>query len=65
MTLERIKTPCIGICKMDVGQGICVGCGRTGSEISCWMGYSDQERDIIMEKSLLRIMDLFDKGDEK
>lgn len=64
MTLESIKTPCIGLCTLHVGQGICIGCGRTASEITCWTAYSDAERDTIIEKSLLRISDMFNQGDE-
>ena len=28
-----MKSPCVGICKLDVQQKYCVGCGRTMEQI--------------------------------
>ena len=45
-----IETPCIGICKIDHNKGICVGCGRTISEITNWINFNEFERKEIMIK---------------
>ncbi|WP_160010549.1 DUF1289 domain-containing protein [Rhizobium sp. 18055] len=37
-------SPCINICSIDTQSGFCVGCGRTISEITGWMAFSDHER---------------------
>jgi predicted Fe-S protein YdhL (DUF1289 family) len=44
-------TPCIGICRLDA-DGYCVGCRRTGEEISRWRGMSDAERLRVMRDVL-------------
>ena len=31
-------TPCVGICKLEVTTGYCIGCARTGDEIALWGG---------------------------
>lgn len=43
-----METPCIKICVIDPPSGFCIGCGRTGSEIGGWTGYSNGERRAIM-----------------
>lgn len=48
MPLEQIKTPCIGICKVDEGVGLCYGCGRRIEEISAWPLMEDSDRLKIM-----------------
>ncbi|MBZ2189559.1 DUF1289 domain-containing protein [Alcanivorax sp. JB21] len=32
---DMVASPCVSICALD-GDDICVGCFRTGSEISYW-----------------------------
>lgn len=32
-----IATPCIGICSTAVGDEVCLGCGRTFTEVSDWL----------------------------
>jgi predicted Fe-S protein YdhL (DUF1289 family) len=29
-------SPCIGVCRIDPGSGLCLGCARTGAEIAIW-----------------------------
>lgn len=43
-----IESPCILVCSIDLKTGYCFGCGRTGDEISSWMGYSPETRRNIM-----------------
>lgn len=44
---EVVKSPCVSICALDEDD-ICVGCYRSGVEISLWGGMSASEkRDVI------------------
>ena len=43
-----LETPCIDVCEMDEGTGLCRGCGRTIDEIARWAGMSPEERRVIM-----------------
>lgn len=36
-------SPCIGVCRLDE-HGLCVGCGRTGAEISAWRDLDEVAR---------------------
>jgi predicted Fe-S protein YdhL (DUF1289 family) len=45
-----IETPCLKICTLDAGKGICLGCGRTIDEIARWAGMSAAERSRIMSE---------------
>jgi uncharacterized protein len=49
MPLEPIKTPCIGICKLDIGGIRCIGCGRSTAHLEAWSLYTDEERQEIMD----------------
>lgn len=45
--LETVKSPCVSICALDEDD-VCVGCYRTGAEISLWGGMSvDEKRDVM------------------
>jgi predicted Fe-S protein YdhL (DUF1289 family) len=48
--LNAIGSPCIKICVVDAGRGLCRGCHRTLAEISCWMNYSRAEKRAVLEK---------------
>jgi predicted Fe-S protein YdhL (DUF1289 family) len=43
-----METPCVKICTLDHGSGVCLGCGRTLDEIAQWSGMSEAERARIM-----------------
>ena len=45
----NVKSPCILVCSIDRTTGWCFGCGRTPDEIGRWLGYSESERDAIMQ----------------
>lgn len=50
---ERTKsdTPCIGICSTtNLGDNVCVGCGRTAEEVINWNSYSDYRKATINER---------------
>lgn len=43
-----METPCINICVIDSGSGLCEGCGRTMTEIASWASLTATERRLIM-----------------
>lgn len=42
--LQRIASPCTGVCRMDPATGWCVGCRRTIDEIVAWASLDDTAR---------------------
>jgi predicted Fe-S protein YdhL (DUF1289 family) len=43
-----MDSPCIDICDIDPGTGLCRGCARTLEEIARWAMLTDAERARIM-----------------
>lgn len=43
---DRPDSPCIGICSTLFDE-VCQGCGRTAFEVSNWVFYSDEEKQVI------------------
>ena len=41
---QPVTSPCINVCKMDDGRGLCLGCMRTIDEIAAWSTMSDAAR---------------------
>jgi predicted Fe-S protein YdhL (DUF1289 family) len=46
--VPNVSTPCINVCVLDPLSALCVGCGRTGEEITAWSTMSEPERLAIM-----------------
>jgi len=44
------ESPCINVCVIHPGAGICIGCHRTGREIAAWPSLSADERREIMDE---------------
>ena len=44
---RSIATPCVKVCIVDGGSGMCLGCARTLPEIAGWARYTDAERAAI------------------
>lgn len=42
------ESPCIAVCIIDPGTGLCLGCGRTLPEIARWHRIESAERRDIM-----------------
>ncbi|WP_158814720.1 DUF1289 domain-containing protein [Methylocapsa sp. S129] len=42
------STPCIQVCVVDPRAALCIGCGRTLSEIAAWGGLDEPARLEIM-----------------
>ncbi len=47
-------TPCIQICRIDHGTGLCVGCYRTLTEITNWSQWNDQQQLAVMSQLINR-----------
>lgn len=43
-----MESPCIKVCVIDPGTGLCTGCARTLAEIAAWAGLNLAERRRIM-----------------
>lgn len=39
-----VPSPCVDVCKMDPGSGLCLGCARTIDEIAAWSTLDDLAR---------------------
>ena len=52
-------SPCIGLCKLDIETGFCIGCLRTGQEIAMWSQINNKQVRHILEeiksRTILRI----------
>jgi uncharacterized protein len=46
--VPTVSTPCINVCILDPLSALCIGCGRTGEEITAWATMSEPERLAIM-----------------
>ncbi len=46
---KPIKSPCISLCALDIDD-ICMGCQRTGDEISRWGKMTNDERRDVLEQ---------------
>ncbi len=50
---KPVKSPCVSVCALDEDD-VCVGCFRTGNEISHWGNYSNDERREVLALSAER-----------
>ncbi len=48
--MNRVKTPCIGVCSTGIGDSVCRGCKRFAHEVIHWNGYSEAEKRIIDQR---------------
>jgi predicted Fe-S protein YdhL (DUF1289 family) len=63
--MDRASTPCIRVCILDPGTGLCEGCGRTREEIGRWFRMTEEERLRIMAELPERMRKAFmADGDE-
>lgn len=47
--IQRISSPCVSICALD-DQDICIGCYRSGHEITQWGAMNDEQKREVMER---------------
>ena len=43
-----IESPCTKVCIIHAAKGLCLGCGRSLSEIAAWSSLSGQDRTRLM-----------------
>ena len=51
------ESPCIAVCMIDPGSGLCYGCGRTLPEIASWYRLESAERQAVMATLAQRMLD--------
>lgn len=51
---EQVPSPCVAICALDEDD-VCVGCFRTGREISYWGRLSVQQQREVLRRCQLRM----------
>lgn len=49
-----VSSPCVGICRIDPGHGLCLGCWRDLGEIAGWGAMAEAERRAVMAALPLR-----------
>ena len=57
-----IATPCNSVCTLDPRSGFCLGCGRTGEEIACWLSFPEELRLQLMQELPDRLAALSSQG---
>ena len=51
-----VSSPCVGLCVIDNGTELCLGCGRTLDEIMAWGAMSEPQRLAVMEGLAERVI---------
>lgn len=46
---ETVPSPCVSVCALDA-RDICVGCFRSGREISDWGRLPDEEKRAVLRR---------------
>jgi predicted Fe-S protein YdhL (DUF1289 family) len=51
----KLPSPCIGVCRLDPDEGVCIGCLRTTDEIAAWPDASPAEQfQIVLQLRIRR-----------
>ena len=51
----KLPSPCIGVCRLDPAEGVCIGCLRTIDEIAAWPDASPAEQfQIVLQLRIRR-----------
>ena len=53
-----VPSPCVSICALDMND-VCVGCHRTGDEITRWWSMDNAEKRATLEKAKEREKDSY------
>lgn len=48
--MSAVPSPCVNVCRLDPGSGLCQGCLRNLDEIARWGSASDAERQAILRR---------------
>ena len=60
-----VDSPCNDICTIDSVSGLCEGCGRTPSEITNWIRYSDNQKKVILNSLKKRRNNIYNMLDNR
>ena len=52
--MERVASPCVSICALD-GDDVCIGCFRTGLEISYWGRLPPAQQEEVLQRCARRM----------
>ncbi|MDY0007792.1 MAG: DUF1289 domain-containing protein [Spongiibacteraceae bacterium] len=47
---QAVPTPCVGVCSTGIGDTVCRGCKRYAHEVIHWNGYTDEQKQRVMER---------------
>lgn len=50
MSIQRVKTPCVGLCSTVYGDLVCRGCKRFHHEVVNWNRYDDEEKRAVWRR---------------
>jgi len=50
-----VPSPCVKVCTMDPGRGVCLGCYRTLDEIGGWSVFSAGQKRAVLARIEARI----------
>lgn len=50
MSIQRVKTPCVGLCSTAYGDQVCRGCKRFHHEVVNWNRYSEEEKRAVWQR---------------
>lgn len=46
---DKVRSPCVSICALDEND-LCIGCQRSGDEITRWSQMNNEERREVLRK---------------
>lgn len=46
----QADTPCVGYCSTNLGDSLCMGCGRTVEEVDSWLFKTDEEKAQVWQR---------------
>jgi predicted Fe-S protein YdhL (DUF1289 family) len=49
-----LRSPCVGVCELDIETDRCLGCLRTLAEIAAWPTLGDAEKQRLLDRLNLR-----------
>ena len=53
---EPVPSPCISVCRVDAGTGLCEGCFRTLDEIAAWGSMDDAGKRAVWDRLARRAL---------
>jgi predicted Fe-S protein YdhL (DUF1289 family) len=48
-------SPCVGVCRLDDGLGLCLGCGRSSDEIASWISMDEGQQNEVWSRLPARL----------